>query len=666
MLTQFQEKAQKAIVIAESIAFDLGHTNVGSEHLLLSCLKMKDCAFSQILKTYQVDDQVIYSDIVRLFGEKDIQPFYMEYSNVVKKILDDAIVMSEAQNEDKVSLNHVCLAMLKQEESVAVELLKKYHVPFDAVKTKLSEDKQLILELNSMHELTNYNELVNKQKRVMVGRDEELQQLLQTLCKKEKNNALIIGKAGVGKTALIEKLALQINEHKVPEQLQNKVIFELNLSSIVAGTKYRGEFEEKFKKIIQKVIQAKDVILFIDEMHNLIGAGGAEGAIDASNILKPYLARRDLTLVGATTIEEYYQYFEKDQAMNRRFAIIKMKENTKEETLDILKGLKKQYQDYHHIEIEDDTLSYLIKQCDVYLPQRVFPDKAIDIFDLSCVKANFLHEQIVTKQYIDQVIEEVSGLTLEQDIPFTKLEEQLNQEIIGQQDVIHHLFSSLQTLFQYPNIHQPKAVYLFLGSSGVGKTQSAKLLAKMLKRHFIRLDMSEYSDATSVNKIIGSPAGYVGYDDRTSLLHEMVLYPHSILLLDEIEKAHSHVKHLFLQVFDEGYLKDNHQHHISFKDTIIIMTSNATKQNEFFVGFKKQKFHYKDLEDYFSVEFLNRIDEILSFRSLGLQDYQKILQKESPVPLSDDMMKDILQDYDYSLGTRPLLMKMKKYIVTHS
>ncbi len=327
MLTQFHEKAQKAIVIAESIAFDLGHSSVGSEHLLLSFLKIKDCSFSKILKNYRVDDEIIYKDIVRLFGEKDIQPFYMEYSEVVKKILDDAMTMSEARKDSKVSLNTVCIALLLQKESVAVELLNKYHVPFDEVKKELSEEKSLIQELNLIHELTNMNELVKKQERVMIGRDRELQQLLQTLCKKEKNNALLIGKAGVGKTALVEKLALKINQQDVPRILRNKTIFELSLSSIVAGTKYRGEFEEKFKKIIQKVIQAKDAILFIDEIHNLIGAGGAEGAIDASNILKPYLARRDLTIIGATTIDEYYKYFEKDQAMNRRFAIIKLNEN---------------------------------------------------------------------------------------------------------------------------------------------------------------------------------------------------------------------------------------------------------------------------------------------------------------------------------------------------
>lgn len=663
MLTQFHEKAQKAIVIAESIAFDLGHSSVGSEHLLLSLLKMKDCAFAKILKTYQVDDEVIYSDIVRLFGKKEIQPFYMEYSEVVKKILDDAIKMSESKKENKVSLNMICIALLLQKESVAVELLNKYHIPFEKVKKGLNEEKSQLQELNLIHELTNYNDMVKKHQRIMIGRDKELQQLLQTLCKKEKNNALIIGKAGVGKTALIEKLALKMNQQEVPDILKHKVVFELNLSSIVAGTKYRGEFEEKFKKIIDKVIQAQDAILFIDEIHNLIGAGGAEGAIDASNILKPYLARKDLTIIGATTVDEYYKYFEKDQAMNRRFAIIKMKENTQEETLAILNGLKKQYQDYHHIEVSSDCIHHILHLCKLYLPQRVFPDKAIDVLDLACVKTTFLNEKQMTYSHIEQVIEEITGLNVHKKICYETLLQGLNKEIIGQEKAISTLVESLETLSRYPAVKKPRGIYLLLGSSGVGKTETAKVLAQLLQRHFIKLDMSEYSDPMSVNKIIGSPPGYIGYDDRTSLLHEMILHPHCILLLDEIEKAHPQVMHLFLQVFDEGELKDNHQHLITFKDAIIIMTSNAAHHSQKHVGFKKQAFSKEALKDFFSEEFLNRIDEVISYKLLTSQDYQQIIQKNTPVTLSSTMIKDILKDYNLSLGTRPLLMKMKKYIV---
>lgn len=665
MLTQFHEKAQKVIVIAESLAFDLGHSSVGSEHLLLSILKMKDCTLTKLLKQYQVNDEIIYEDMIRLFGKKDVQPFYMEYSEVVKKILEDAVQMSEAQNEEKVSLNMMCIALLNQKESVAVELLNKYHIPFQSIKKELSEEKAMLHELNTIHELTNYNQLVEKQKRHMIGRQKELEQLFLTLCKKGKNNVLLIGKAGVGKTALVEKLALEINQHHVPQALQNKVIYELSLASIVAGTKYRGEFEDKFKKIIQKVIQAKDAILFIDEIHNLIGAGGAEGAIDASNILKPFLARRDLTIIGATTIEEYYKYFEKDQAMNRRFSIVKVNENTPEETLEILQGLKQQYEDYHHMTINEQCLKDVISLCDEYLPQRVFPDKALDVLDLSCVKAHFLEDTTLQKKHIEKVLEEITGLTIHQNISSQQLYQNLIQNIFGQDQALQQLSESIASMSQYPHQKKPLGIYLFLGKSGIGKTKTAQVLANVLQRHFIKLDMSEYSEPFTVNKIIGSPPGYVGYDNHTSLLHELTLYPHSILLLDEIEKAHPQVLHLFLQVFDEGYLKDSQHRMISFRNTIILMTTNVTQQNQSHVGFKKLEENPQPLKDYFSEEFLNRIDEIILYHSLQKEDFQNILTHQSPMPLSQDMIQEILKDYNYALGARPLLNQMKKYLMTH-
>ncbi len=662
MLTQFHEKAQKALVIAESIAFDLGHNSVGSEHLLLALLKMKDCAFAQVLKKYHVDDKMIYDDIVRLFGEKDIQPFYMEYSDAVKAIMDVAINMTKDKNDDKVSYHTLCLAMLSQHESVAVELLYKYHVPIEDVKEALSDEKSMIQELNQIQELTNMNELVKRKQRFMIGREKELQQIFMTLCKKEKNNVLLIGKAGVGKTALVEKCAMNIIQQKVPEALKNKVIYELSLSSVVAGTKYRGEFEEKFKRIIDKVMRAKNVILFIDEFHNIIGAGGAEGAIDASNILKPYLARSDLTIIGATTVEEYYHYFEKDQAMNRRFSIIKITENTKEETKDILLGLKSQYEQYHHITISDEVIDDILDLCDEYLKSKVFPDKALDVLDLSCVKASFTQDKILQRKHVEAVIEELTGMYL-QTLSYKYLEDKLNGKIIGQTKAIHTLVESLESLENYPHETKPKGVYLLIGSSGIGKTQTAKELAAMLNRSLIKLDMSEYSDVTGVNKIIGSSPGYVGYNDVSSLLHEITLHPHSIILLDEIEKAHIQVLHLFLQVFDEGILQDNHHHKISFKDTIIMMTSNVLSQNDDSVGFKKKELSIVSLQNMFSKEFLNRIDEIIPYQLLTLEDLIAILKLNAPLDLTDIMINEIMQDYDMTLGARGLLTKMKKYLV---
>lgn len=656
MLTQFHEKAQKVIVIAESIAFDLGHSHVGSEHLLLSMLKLKETEFVKELNRYEVTDDKIYEDIVRLFGEKDIQPFYMEYSDTVKKILEEALKIAEYKKQTKVMINDLMLSLIRQKKSVAIELLNKYHVDLESLEKKLVEQRSAIYELDQIHELVNMNEKVLKEKRIMIGREQELNQLCSVLCKKEKNNALLIGKAGVGKTALIEKLAFLINDKKVPISLKNKVIYELNLSSLVAGTKYRGEFEEKFKKILDKVMNANDAIIFIDEIHNLIGAGGAEGAIDASNILKPFIARKQLTLIGATTLDEYYKYFEKDQAMNRRFAVIKMNENSADETLDILKGLKKQYEDFHKIHIDDDLLKNIIDLSKRYLPSRVFPDKAIDVLDLSCVKASFNQNHELNLKHIENVIEEISGLILEENIKYDQLEKDMKQKIVGQDEVIHLLFDSLRNKCNIES--RPEGVYLFLGNSGIGKSESAKVLSQLLQRPLVRLDMSEYSESVSVTKIIGSPPGYIGYDHQTSLFNELILNPHSILLLDEVEKAHPQVLHLFLQGFDEGIIKDSQGRLIQLNNCIVIMTSNTLLKNNS-LGFKKKNISRSNLEEYFSKEFLNRIDEIMIFKDLDKTDLKKIAQNYN---LDESSIEELLEDYDTSLGARLLTRKIRSRV----
>lgn len=655
MLTQFHEKAQKVIVIAESIAFDLGHSHVGSEHLLLSLLKLKDQEYVKHLIKYEVDDEKIYNDIVRLFGEKDIQPFYMEYSDTVKKILEDALKIAKYKKQTKVMINDLMLSLIRQKKSVAVELLNKYYVDFDALETLLLQQRSVIYELDQIHELMNMNQKVLKENRIMIGRDVEFNQLCSILCKKEKNNALLIGKAGVGKTALIEKLAFLINEKKVPDMLKSKVIYELNLSSLVAGTKYRGEFEEKFKKILDKIMNANDAIIFIDEIHNLIGAGGAEGAIDASNILKPFIARKQLTLIGATTLDEYYKYFEKDQAMNRRFAVIKMNENTQEETLDILLGLKKQYEEYHKIIIDDERLKDIVSLCKKYLPTRVFPDKALDVLDLSCVKAVFNNVHTLTLKHIQAVIEEVSGLVLEENIGYEELENRLNECVIGQEEVIKQLCCCLG---KKSLENRPEGVYMFIGNSGVGKSELAKRLADCLKRPLVRLDMSEYSDSVSVTKIIGSPPGYVGYNHQTSLFSELILNPHCVLLLDEVDKAHPQVLHLFLQGFDEGYIKDSQNRLIQLNNCIVIMTGNISIKNNS-LGFKKKSMNRTYLEEYFSKEFLNRIDEVMMFRDLNKDDLRRIALKYE---IDDCLIEELLEDYDLSLGARLFTRKLSLHV----
>lgn len=660
MLTKFNEQAQKAIVIAESIAFDLGHNNVGSEHLLLSLLKMSDSKLKTLLLEYDVDDKKIYDDIVRLFGENDSQPFYMEYSDIVKDVLENAIALTKEKNKSKVTLSILTISLLSTKESVALELLKKYHVEIEDVLYKLNENSELESKLDQIQSLVNLNKKVKKEEYDIVGRDKEIDMLCTILSKKEKNNALIIGEAGVGKSALVEKLARKINDKEVPKNLENTLIYELSLASIVAGTKYRGEFEEKLKKIIDKVKDMDHIILFIDEIHNLIGAGGAEGAIDASNILKPYLARKDITIIGATTLEEYYKHFEKDQAMNRRFSVITLKENSKEETLDILKTIKQYYETYHAIEISNESLEYLVNNVDRYIKNRTFPDKAIDILDLACVKTKFNQKHIITKETIKQVIEEYTLIKIDENVDFDKLKHELNTIVVGQSAAIKTIVSQLQ--LPHLDKTKPEATFLFVGNSGIGKTKMAKELSRLLNRHLIRLDMSEYKDSSSLQKIIGSPPGYVGYDKPSLLLPKLATYPKCVLLLDEIEKAHPDIRNLFLQVFDEGYLEDNQKRKVYFNNTIIIMTSNLGNQYNL-LGFKKQNKPTTKIDSLFSAEFTNRIDEIIYFKNLTKPSLRKIVKMNSQVSLSEEEIDEIIHDYDMKLGARGVIRKLNKFIL---
>ena len=657
MLTKFDEQAQKAIVVAESIAFDLGHNNVGSEHLLLSLLKISDCKLRDLVKEYGVNEKNIYEDIKRLFGTNDDQPFYMEYSDAVKNILETAVEITNKQNKSKVTLNILTISLLKNAECVAHELLKKYHVDFDDIIYQLNENSELETKLDQIPSLVNLNKKVKQSEHLIIGRKKELEKLCMILSKKEKNNALIIGEAGVGKSALVEKLAYLINQNKVNDGLKKKIIYELSLSSIVAGTKYRGEFEEKLRKIIDKVKDMNNVIIFIDEIHNIIGAGGAEGAIDAANILKPYLARKDLTIIGATTTEEYYQHFEKDQAMNRRFSVITLKENTKEETLEILQKTKLFYERFHQIEVNDEVLTYLVENVDRYIKNRTFPDKAIDIFDLACVKSRFKQQHIITKKIVKEVIEEYTSIKINDNYDFENIKAKLNQKIVGQSKAIEQIVNQLKLS---KDSLQPK-VMMFLGNSGVGKSETAKELARLLSRKLIRLDMSEYRDSSSVQKIIGAAPGYVGYDKPSLLLGQLQTYPKSVLLLDEVDKASPDVLNLFLQVFDEGYLEDSHKRKVYFNNTIIIMTSNkGVVKNQ--LGFKKGN-NFRKVNGFFSEEFISRIDEIISFKNLSKQDLKKIIRKHFKEKIREEDIENILDEYNMELQGRGIIKAVNKYLL---
>lgn len=639
LLREFDEQAQKAIVVAESLSFDFGHQNVGSEHLLLSLLKIHDNQLKRLLQKYDVNDAVVEEDIKRLFGTNDDQPFYMEYSQSVKRILERSIEYAKDKNQDQVTLNILIISLLKEKESVAYEILQKYHVDVEEVIYLLQEKSAFETPLDQIPTLVNINKKVKTKKYKIIGRENEIDQVCTILSKKEKNNVLIIGEAGVGKSALVEKLAMMINQGKVVDSLKNKIIYELSLSSLVAGTKYRGEFEEKFKKIIDKVKDLDNVIIFIDEIHNVIGAGGAEGAIDASNILKPYLARKDMTVVGATTIDEYYKHFEKDHAMNRRFSIVTLKENTKEETLEILKGIKGYYESYHQIKIDNVLLKELIELVDCHIKNRTYPDKAIDILDLSCVKAKFYHEKELTKNRIVETIEKYLNITIHHQMDYQKLEKQLNKDILGQEKGIHQMIETFQ--------HKQLPISFFIyGPTSCGKTLTAKSLAKYLNYHYLKLDMNHYQESHSLYKLLET------YHEKPSLLlSTLQSYPHTVLLLDHIDQACEEIIHLFSQILDDGYYEDQAKRKISFENVVFIMSQTCTSRC--CMGFKKSR-----QTKYLKHELFDKVDQTIEYQPLSKEIIEKIIHlrehisiekihnllKEEHVPINlSKMMKQIKQ-----------------------
>ena len=639
LLREFDEQAQKAIVVAESLSFDFGHQNVGSEHLLLSLLKIHDNQLKRLLQKYDVNDAVVEEDIKRLFGTNDDQPFYMEYSQSVKRILERSIEYAKDKNQDQVTLNILIISLLKEKESVAYEILQKYHVDVEEVIYLLQEKSAFETPLDQIPTLVNINKKVKTKKYKIIGRENEIDQVCTILSKKEKNNVLIIGEAGVGKSALVEKLAMMINQGKVVDSLKNKIIYELSLSSLVAGTKYRGEFEEKFKKIIDKVKDLDNVIIFIDEIHNVIGAGGAEGAIDASNILKPYLARKDMTVVGATTIDEYYKHFEKDHAMNRRFSIVTLKENTKEETLEILKGIKGYYESYHQIKIDNVLLKELIELVDCHIKNRTYPDKAIDILDLSCVKAKFYHEKELKKNRIVETIEKYLNITIHHQMDYQKLEKQLNKDILGQEKGIHQMIETFQ--------HKQLPISFFIyGPTSCGKTLTAKSLAKYLNYHYLKLDMNKYQESHSLYKLLET------YHEKPSLLlSTLQSYPHTVLLLDHIDQACEEIIHLFSQILDDGYYEDQAKRKISFENVVFIMSQTCTSRC--CMGFKKSR-----QTKYLKQELFDKVDQIIEYQPLSKEIVEKIIHlrehisiekihnllKEEHVPINlSKMMKQIKQ-----------------------
>ena len=720
----YTTQAQEVLKLAAESAKLMQHPYVGTEHLLIGLSKIYSGVAGQVLDMNGVKEE----DMLKIMNELVTPPEDMEISGKpmesprLQFILEEAAGEAQHLKAKEVGTEHLLLAVLNDADCVASRILQTLNVNMQ----KLYQDIMLAVgaDINEyMSDLqgegrkkgvleqfgTDLTEQAAEGKLdPVIGREQEIGRLMQILSRRTKNNPCLVGEPGVGKTAVIEGLAQRISGGLVPEGMKEKKIFTMDLASMIAGSKYRGEFEERMKKLIQEVKAAGNVILFLDEVHTIIGAGGAEGAMDASNILKPSLARSEIQLIGATTIGEYRKYIEKDAALERRFQPVTVEEPTKEQCLEILEGLKSRYENHHHVTVEQEALESAVALSVRYVNDRFLPDKAIDVLDEACSKvslrgfkvpdsieeleqvidnlkvqkeeairegnmteASTLHkEQIAAEKKLDQarnrfqkknkdrqvtVTEEdiaavvsewtkipVQKLAESESERLRKLEKTLHKRVIGQDEAVTAVAKAVRrgrVGLKDPN--RPIGSFLFLGPTGVGKTELSKALAEAVfgdENAMIRVDMSEYMEKHSVSKMIGSPPGYVGHDDGGQLSEQVRRHPYSVVLFDEIEKAHPDVFNILLQVLDDGHITDSQGRKVDFRNTVIIMTSNAgaqaiidpkrlgfvTKEDKG-ADYKRMKSNVmNEIKLVFRPEFLNRIDEIIVFHSLGSDEMKKI------------------------------------------
>ena len=764
----YTTQAQEVLKLAAESAKLMQHPYIGTEHLLIGLSKIYSGVAGQVLDMNGVKEE----DMLKIMNELVTPPEDMEISSKpmesprLQFILEEAAGEAQHLKAKEVGTEHLLLAVLNDADCVASRILQTLNVNMQ----KLYQDIMLAVgaDINEyMSDLqgegrkkgvleqfgTDLTEQAAEGKLdPVIGREQEIGRLMQILSRRTKNNPCLVGEPGVGKTAVIEGLAQRISGGLVPEGMKEKKIFTMDLASMIAGSKYRGEFEERMKKLIQEVKAAGNVILFLDEVHTIIGAGGAEGAMDASNILKPSLARGEIQLIGATTIGEYRKYIEKDVALERRFQPVTVEEPTKEQCLEILEGLKSRYENHHHVTVEQEALESAVALSVRYVNDRFLPDKAIDVLDEACSKvslrgfkvpdsieeleqvidnlkvqkeeairegnmteASTLHkEQMAAEKKLDQarsrfqkknkdrqvtVTEEdiaavvsewtkipVQKLAESESERLRKLEKTLHKRVIGQEEAVTAVAKAVRrgrVGLKDPN--RPIGSFLFLGPTGVGKTELSKALAEALfgdENAMIRVDMSEYMEKHSVSKMIGSPPGYVGHDDGGQLSEQVRRHPYSVVLFDEIEKAHPDVFNILLQVLDDGHITDSQGRKVDFRNTVIIMTSNAgaqaiidpkrlgfvTKEDKG-ADYKRMKSNVmNEIKLVFRPEFLNRIDEIIVFHSLGPDEMKKITglmckeivkrakeQLNITLTIRDSVKKHIVETgTDQKYGARPL------------
>ncbi|WP_304251887.1 ATP-dependent Clp protease ATP-binding subunit [Limosilactobacillus gastricus] len=777
----YTPSARNSLQVAQEQARMFRHQAVGTEHLLLALSMEEIGVAANVLNQYNVKSDDIREEIERFIGYGSVQSVdpstYVPNSPKLREVLRRAATIAQRLQNSRIGTEHLLLSLLSDDSILSSRIL--YNLGADPKTARKALLKRLGVSERNMNRSNRQNNqpaegtpTLDKLGRDMtklasekdvdpvIGRNKEIQRALQILSRRTKNNPVLIGEPGVGKTAIVEGLAQRIVKGSVPETLQNKRLISLDMGSLVAGTKFRGEFEDRLKKVINEIAEDGNVILFVDEIHTLIGAGGAEGAIDASNILKPALARGEIQLIGATTLDEYRKYVEKDAALERRFSTVMVEEPSTEETLTILEGLREQYQQYHQVEITDDALQSAVELSKRYINDRYLPDKAIDLMDESAATIrinaeNHPHKDIQLSQQLAEVRNQKEQAILEQNfdlaadlrqselklkveleayevkrqraaddghyrlkvtandvatvvaewtgVPVTQLQKQeskrlvnleqnLHQRVIGQDEAVRVISEAIRrSRSGLKDPQRPIGSFMFLGPTGVGKTELAKALAEEMfgsRDQMIRIDMSEYMERYSTSRLVGAAPGYVGYEEGGQLTEQVRRHPYSVVLLDEVEKAHPDVFNLLLQVLDDGFLTDSQGRRVDFRNTILIMTSNlgATQlQDTKTVGFGATDVH----EDYaamkaavneqlklaFRPEFLNRIDETIVFHSLTkpeLRQIVKLLASQLIHRLADQGIKlklttaaldTIAEDgYNPAYGARPLRRSIQKLV----
>ncbi|WP_159887841.1 ATP-dependent protease ATP-binding subunit ClpC [Paenibacillus puerhi] len=773
MFGRFTERAQKVLSLAQEEAVRLGHNNIGTEHILLGLIREGEGIAAKALIALGLGLEKIQDEVESLIGRGQEQPTNIAYTPRAKKVIELSMDEARKLGHTYVGTEHILLGLIREGEGVAARVLNNLGV-------SLNKARQQVLQLLGSSEVVSpsHGNPVNVNTPTLdglardltayakdgnldpvIGRSKEIERVIQVLSRRTKNNPVLIGEPGVGKTAIAEGLAQKIINNEIPETLRDKRVMTLDMGSVVAGTKYRGEFEDRLKKIMDEIRQAGNIILFIDELHTLIGAGGAEGAIDASNILKPSLARGELQCIGATTLDEYRKYIEKDAALERRFQPITVDQPSPEEAIQILHGLRDRYEAHHRVKITDEAIEQAVKLSDRYITDRFLPDKAIDLIDEASSKVRLrsytvppdlkklenkledirkekdaavqsqefekaaslrdteqkMREELdttknewkekqgrtdseVTPEDIAQVVASWTGIPVvklaeEETERLLKMESILHDRVIGQDEAVKAVSRAIRRARAgLKDPKRPMGSFIFLGPTGVGKTELARALAESLfgdENAVIRIDMSEYMEKHSTSRLVGAPPGYVGYEEGGQLTEKVRRKPYSVVLLDEIEKAHPEVFNILLQVLEDGRLTDSKGRTVDFRNTLIIMTSNVgadvIRKNST-LGFTatidagREYGNMKDkvmgeLKKSFRPEFLNRIDEIIVFHSLDEQhiaqivtlmadDLRKRLREQEVDFVITDAAKAFLakEGYDPSFGARPLRRAIQKHI----